>query len=49
MISPTFRPEDLMSLRRNLLKLRKSITHEREILVKICRQGLAVHHRKIDL
>ncbi len=34
----TFRPEDLMGLRRNLLKLRKSITHEREILVKICRK-----------
>lgn len=34
----TFRPEDLMGLRRNLLKLRKSITYEREILVKICRK-----------
>jgi len=33
-----FRPEDLMGLRQNLLKLRKSITHEREILVKICRK-----------
>jgi magnesium transporter len=33
-----FRPEDLMRLRRNILLLRKSITHEREILVKICRR-----------
>ena len=34
----TFRPEELMRLRRYLLSLRKSITHEREILVKICRK-----------
>jgi len=34
----TFRPEELMRLRRFLLSLRKSITHEREILVKICRK-----------
>jgi magnesium transporter len=34
----SFKPEDLMRLRRNLLVLRKSITHEREILVKICRK-----------
>lgn len=33
-----FRPEELMRLRRSLLSLRKSITHEREILVKICRK-----------
>jgi magnesium transporter len=33
-----FRPEELMRLRRYLLSLRKSITHEREILVKICRK-----------
>ncbi len=33
-----FRPEELMRLRRNLLRMRKSITHEREILVKICRK-----------
>jgi magnesium transporter len=34
----SFRPEQLMALRRNLLRLRKSIIHEREILVKICRR-----------
>lgn len=34
----TFRPEELMRLRRYLLTLRKGITHEREILVKICRR-----------
>ena len=34
----SFKPEDLMRLRRNLLSLRKSINHEREILVKICRR-----------
>jgi magnesium transporter len=33
-----FDPGDLMSLRRNLLSLRKSLFHEREILVKICRR-----------
>lgn len=33
-----FRPEELMRLRRSLLSLRKSIIHEREILVKICRK-----------
>jgi magnesium transporter len=33
-----FRPEELMRLRRSLLMLRKSITHEREILVKLCRR-----------
>ncbi|MBP7738905.1 MAG: magnesium transporter CorA family protein [Spirochaetes bacterium] len=33
-----FRPEELMRLRRSLLMLRKSIIHEREILVKICRK-----------
>jgi magnesium transporter len=32
-----FRPNNLMRLRRSLLSIRKSITHEREILVKICR------------
>ncbi len=34
----TFRLQDLVSLRRALLSLRKSLFHEREILVKICRK-----------
>jgi magnesium transporter len=33
-----FNPADLLCLRRNLIKLRKSLFHEREILVKICRK-----------
>lgn len=33
----TFNPASLINLRRNLLSLRKSLFHEREILVKICR------------
>lgn len=33
----TFSPAELVRLRRNLLDLRKSLFHEREILVKICR------------
>ncbi len=33
-----FNPADLLCLRRNLVKLRKSLFHEREILVKICRK-----------
>jgi len=33
----TFNPKDLMRLRKYLLILRKSLFHEREILVKICR------------
>lgn len=33
-----FNPADLLRLRRNLVKLRKSLFHEREILVKICRK-----------
>jgi magnesium transporter len=33
-----FNPADLLGLRRNLVKLRKSLFHEREILVKICRK-----------
>jgi magnesium transporter len=33
----TFDPSELMRLRKNLLTLRKSLFHEREILVKICR------------
>ncbi len=34
----TFDPADLLRLRRNLLAVRKSLFHEREILVKICRR-----------
>lgn len=34
----TFNPADLIRLRRDLLDLRKSLFHEREILVKICRK-----------
>jgi magnesium transporter len=33
----TFNPKDLMRLRKYLLILRKSLFHEREIMVKICR------------
>jgi magnesium transporter len=33
-----FKPSELISLRRSLLTLRKSLFHEREILVKICRK-----------
>ena len=33
----TFNPAELVRLRRYLLNLRKSLFHEREILVKICR------------
>jgi magnesium transporter len=33
-----FDPSDLMHLRRDLLAVRKSLFHEREILVKICRK-----------
>ena len=33
-----FNPAGLLHLRRNLLALRKSLFHEREILVKICRR-----------
>ncbi len=34
----TFNPADLIQMRRDLLNLRKSLFHEREILVKICRK-----------
>jgi magnesium transporter len=34
----TFSPEVLMRMRRDLLTLRKSLFHEREILVKVCRR-----------
>lgn len=33
-----FNPATLMGLRRDLLKLRKSLFHEREVLMKICRR-----------
>ncbi len=33
-----FDPSDLMHLRRDLLTVRKSLFHEREVLVKICRK-----------
>jgi magnesium transporter len=34
----SFNPAEMLRLRRNLLDLRKSLFHEREILVKICRR-----------
>ncbi len=34
----SFQPSELIRLRRDLLSLRKSLFHEREILVKICRK-----------
>ena len=34
---PKFNPADLLHLRQDLLSVRKSLFHEREILVKICR------------
>ncbi|MRR29367.1 Mg2+/Co2+ transporter [bacterium] len=34
----TFDPAELMHLRRDLLAVRKSLFHEREVLVKICRK-----------
>jgi magnesium transporter len=33
-----FNPADLLDVRRNLIILRKSLFHEREVLVKICRK-----------
>jgi magnesium transporter len=33
----SFNPKELMQLRKHLLNLRKSLFHEREIMVKICR------------
>lgn len=33
-----FRPAMLLDVRRNLLKLRKSLYHEREVFIKICRR-----------
>ena len=49
-----FDPAQLVMLRRNLLNLRKSLFHEREILVKICRKDspfipekAIIHYRDI--
>jgi magnesium transporter len=49
-----FKPEALLRLRRNLLILRKSLFHEREVLVRICRrdspfvsEGAIYHFRDI--
>lgn len=49
-----FQPQKLISLRKDLLMLRKSLYHEREILVKICRldcpfitEKSIVHYRDI--
>jgi magnesium transporter len=45
-----FNPQEIIRLRRDLLSLRKSLFHEREILVKICRNdcpfisGKAIFH-----
>src|SRR5450756_2914380 len=45
-----FNPAEMIRLRRDLLSLRKSLFHEREILVKICRKDspfiseLAIYH-----
>jgi magnesium transporter len=36
--APAFHLQDLMHLRRALLALRKSLYHERELLIKICRR-----------
>ncbi len=33
-----FRPEEMLKLRRRLLAVRKSLVHEREVLVKVCRR-----------
>jgi len=50
-----FKPEALLHLRRNLLVLRKSLLHEREVLVRICRrdspfvsEGAIYHFRDIS-
>jgi len=49
-----FQPVQLISMRKNLMKLRKTLYHEREILVKICRldcpfvtEKAIVHYRDI--
>jgi magnesium transporter len=50
----TFQPIQLISMRKNLMRLRKTLYHEREILVKICRldcpfvsEKAIVHYRDI--
>jgi magnesium transporter len=43
---PKFNPADLLHLRQDLLLVRKSLFHEREILVKICRQDCRYIPRK---
>ncbi len=50
----SFQPQKLIRLRKDLLNLRKSLYHEREILVKICRKdcpyvsdNAIVHYRDI--
>jgi len=49
-----FQPVQLISMRKNLMRLRKTLYHEREILVKICRldcpyisEKAIVHYRDI--
>ena len=49
-----FKPVQLISMRKNLMRLRKTLYHEREILVKICRldcpfitEKAIVHYRDI--
>lgn len=49
-----FKPLQLISMRKNLMRLRKTLYHEREILVKICRldcsfitEKAIVHYRDI--
>jgi len=34
----TFLPQDLLKIRRNLMAMRKSLVHEKEVLLKICRK-----------
>jgi magnesium transporter len=50
----TFQPVQLIRMRKNLMRLRKTLYHEREILVKICRldcpfinEKAIVHYRDI--
>lgn len=43
---PNFNPASLLHLRQDLLSVRKSLFHEREILVKICRQDCPFVPRK---
>jgi magnesium transporter len=49
-----FKPMQLIAMRRNLMRLRKTLYHEREILVKICRfdcpfisEKAIVHYRDV--